>query len=75
MTKDLQNNTVVNDALPFNLPITLTPKRVCCVEPCDTVQSYTWKVYRVWYPVGVSYLVGAGQNSPVSFTPDFEDGF
>lgn len=70
VNKDLTNNAVVTDA-NYLVPITLTPKRVCCVEPCEIVSNYSWKVYRVRYPFGTSMLVGSGQNSPVTFTPDF----
>jgi xyloglucan-specific exo-beta-1,4-glucanase len=73
-TKDLPNNSTVTDAAEFR-PITLTPKRVCCVEPCEIVANYTWTVYRVWYPSGFSIPVGSGQNSPVTFSPDFYDGW
>jgi hypothetical protein len=74
VTKDLPNNSTVTDAAAFR-PITLTPKRVCCVEPCESVTNYTWTVYRVWYPSGFSIPINSGQNSPVAFSPDYNSGW
>lgn len=71
-TKDLPNNAVVTDALP-DTPVTITPKNICCVEPCDAVRNYTWKVHRVRFPFSTSSVVASGQNSPVQFVLDFED--
>lgn len=68
--KDLQNNAVVTDAVNGS-PVTLTPRSVCCVEPCAAVPNYSWKVYRLGVYTAVTQLVASGQNSPVAFTPDF----
>jgi hypothetical protein len=73
VTKDIPNNSIVTDAAEFR-QITLTPKRVCCVEPCESVANYTWTVYRVWYPSGFSIPIGSGQNSPVTFSTDYASG-
>lgn len=70
VTRDLQNNAVVTDAYS-GLGVRLTPKRVCCVEPCNLVTNYSWKVYRVWHPYGFLLPYNAGQNSPVEFVADF----
>jgi hypothetical protein len=72
VNRELINNTLVTDAL--RSPISLTPKRICCLEPCDIVSNYTWKVYSVRSPAGSPILVGAGQNSPVTFTPIYMVG-
>jgi hypothetical protein len=70
--KELQNNAVVTDAEPY-WPVRLTPKSVCCVEPCNVVTNYSWKLYRVWQPFGFVIPENSGQNSPVTFIPDFWD--
>ena len=71
-TKDLQNNAVVTDTIP-DTPVTITPRNICCVEPCDAVRKYAWKVYRVQFLTGASTIVASGQNSPVQFLADFQD--
>lgn len=72
-TKDLQTNTLVTDTIP-DTPVTITPRNICCVEPCDAVRKYAWKVHRVRFPSGASSIVASGQNSPVQFLSDFQDG-
>lgn len=71
---DRKDKSVITDAVSL-VPITVAPKNICCIEPCEISPQYNWKVYRVLYPSGQLMLVGSGQNAPVSFTPNFGGGF
>jgi hypothetical protein len=70
---DRKDKSVITDAVSL-VPITVVPKNICCIEPCEISSQYSWKVYRVLQPGGMVILAGSGQNAPVSFTPNFGGG-